>query len=131
MKNTVWTSQMIDNIRWGGTKIILLKLLYLTWSWSSPVSSIPIHWSKLFLDSIKHGRIRLKRILRSTYIDIICTHCCQSYGVTVALSLSHSIAVIFDQVNIKVDWAVKHRHQVRELSNALDERGKLYIKLKI
>ena len=39
--------------------------------------------------------------------------------------------MIFDQVNVKVDRAVEHRHQVRELSDALDESGELYIKLKM
>ena len=62
---------------------------------------------------------------------IFSTHCRQSDAVTVSLSLSSSVAVILDQVNVKVDRAVEHRHQVRQLSDALDEGGKLYVKLKM
>ena len=38
--------------------------------------------------------------------------------------------MILDEVNVKVDGAVEHSHQVRQLGDALDEGGKLYIKLK-
>ena len=61
---------------------------------------------------------------------IFSTHCRQSDAVTVSLSLPRSVAVILDQVNVKVDRAVEYRHQVRQLSDALDEGGKLYVKLK-
>ena len=76
----------------------------------------------------------LKRIILESYNKlkiILCTHCRQGDAVAVALSLSHSVVVIFDQVNVKVDRAVEHRHQVREFRNALDKRGKLYVELKI
>jgi len=37
--------------------------------------------------------------------------------------------VVFDQVDVKVDGAVENSHQMRELGDTLNERGKLNIQL--
>ena len=110
-------------------KLILLKLIF---------DQIMIHLlvrlrssgANIFLIPFNMVEYCCKGLTISLANIIFSTHCRQSDAVTVSLSLSSSVAVILDQVNVKVDRAVEHRHQVRQLSDALDEGGKLYVKLK-
>ena len=62
---------------------------------------------------------------RSLYFN---THC-GGQGNAVTVTLSQSVAVVFDQVDVKVDGAVENSHQMRELGDTLNERGKLNIQL--